>query len=343
MQFSINYSSIYTMLQLCNELKSGNVNEKEISQLINHEDYKFEFSRYKNRVSEEEFINYFLNLPNLNEDSITNNDLKIHHKYYMYLLDNLDLFIDKEKELNKWFKKNIFEEQINYALKGLPDDLKLPELKFIFTIGIGQSFGYVHGNGMHFDFLQLIKEKSLGDFCSTIAHEVHHVGMNLIHESIDFNTLTLEGMFYLYFSGEGLAVKYCNNAEGILSKPISDGPKNIGLDSFTWEYLNNDFDNTMNQFKETIRKIRNNEIKSTEELVSHLEEYWMNPLTKEQKQGDVPKLKHFRLYTFGNDIWGVIHDCFGKGVVYETLKNPENFPVVYNRALQEIGRIDLQI
>lgn len=343
MEFSINYGSINTMLQLCNKLKNDTVKEGEIRQLLNHEDYKFEFSRYKNRVSEEEFIDYFLNLPNLNQDSITNNDLKIHHKYYMYLLDNLDLFIEKEKELSKWFKKDIFEEQINYALKGLPDDLKLPELKFIFTIGIGQSFGYAYDNGMHFDFLQLIKEKSIKDFCSTIAHEVHHVGLNLLDKSIDISALPVEALFYLCFSGEGLAVKYCNNAEGVLSRPINDGPKNIGLDSFTWEYLNNDFENTMDQFKETIRRIRNNEIKSTEELVKHIEEYWMNPLTKEQKTGDIPKLKHFRLYTLGNDIWGIIHDCFGKGVVYETLKNPQSFPAIYNKALQKVGRIDLQI
>lgn len=343
MQFSINFSSIRTMLKLCAELKNGNIKEREIKELLNHEDYMFELSRYKNRVSREEFIDYFLNLPKLNEESIDNNDLKIHHKYYMYLLDNLDLFLDKEKEIHKWFKRDVFEAQINYALKGLPDDLNLPELKFIFTIGIGQSFGYVHGNGMHFDFLQLIKEKTLEAFCSTIAHEVHHVGMNLIHESIDINALTLESLFYLYFSGEGLAVKYCNNAEGVLSKPINDGPKNIGLDSFTWEYLNSDFNDTMKQFKATIRRIRNNEIRTTEELVTHIEEYWMNPLTKEQKPGDIPKLKHFRLYSLGNDIWGVIHDCFGKGVVYETLKNPQNFPSVYNKALRNIGRIDLQI
>lgn len=43
-------------------------------------------------------------------------------------------------------------EQISVALRGLPDDFELPDLNFIFTIGIGQSFGYVYNNGMHFDF-----------------------------------------------------------------------------------------------------------------------------------------------------------------------------------------------
>lgn len=343
MQFSINYSSINTMLQLCSKLKSGTLKEEEIRQLLKHEDYKFEFSRYNNRISEEEFVEYFLNVPNLDQDSITNDDLKIHHKYYMDLFDNLDFYIEKEKELQKLLGKDIFQEQINYAMQGLPDDFELPELKFYFTIGIGQSFGYVYKNGMHFDYLQLIKEKSLEDFCSTIAHEVHHVGMHLIHDSICINDLPLEALFYLCFSSEGLAVKYCNNAEGTLSKAINAGVKNIGLDSFTWKYLNDDFDNTMKQFKATIKRIRNNEIKSMDELVKHIEEYWMCPLTNEQEIGEVPKLKHFRLYSFGNDIWGVIHDCFGKSVVYETLKNPQSFPEVFNDALRKLGRIDLLI
>ncbi len=342
MEFSISYSSILEMLQLCHKLKTGDLKEEEIRQLLNHEDYQFELSRYKNKISEAEFISYFLDLPNLDEDHISNGRLKWHHKYYQYLLANLELYDAKEKELPKIFKKSIFQEQINYALKGLPDDIQLPEMRFISTIGLGPSFGYVYGNGMHFDFIQLIKEKSSKDLYSTIAHEVHHVGWNVIFKEMDINTLSLESMFYLYLSGEGLAVKYCNNAEGILSKAIYDGPKNIGLDSFTWKYLNNDFDNTMIQFKETIRRIRQQEIKSLEDLEKHIDEYWRNSLTKDQKLGDIPKLVHYRLYTFGNDLWGIIHDCFGKDVVFETLKNPQNFPEICNKALQSIGRSDLQ-
>jgi hypothetical protein len=57
-------------------------------------------------------------------------------------------------------------------------------------------------------------------------------------------------MVYLYFSGEGLAVKYCNNAERVLSKSIYSGCKNIGLYSFSWKYLNDDFcNNKVNMFK----------------------------------------------------------------------------------------------
>jgi len=343
MQFSINYSTILPMLQLCRKLKYGDLQEDELRQILRHEDYQFEFSRYKNRVSEEEFTNYFLNLPHLTEDAITNRDLKVHHNFYLYLLDNLDFFISKAQELPLYLTQDIFQEQINNALHWLPDGLILPDMKYVFTLGIGASGGYVFGNGSHYDFIQLIKYQSLDVFCSTLAHETHHVGFGVITKSIDIDSLPLEALFYWSFAGEGLAVKYCNNAEGVISKSIHEGAKNIGLDSFTWEYLNNDFDDTMIHFRESIRRIRNNEIKSIEELDKHLKEYWMNSWTKEQQSGDIPKLLHFRLYSFGNDIWGVIHDCFGKDVVYDTLRNPWKFPSVFDEALQKICRTDLQI
>ncbi len=337
MGLSIRFSSISSMLKLIKSLKKGELKKTDIENLIEHDDYKFEFERYKGRVSRDEYVDYIFQLNNINENDISNDDLKIHHQYYKDLINNLDSYIEKFNELETMLTPKLFEEQVSVALKGLPDDMVLPDINFIFTVGIGQSFGYAYKNGTHFDFLQLARDKSINDFCSTIAHEVHHVGINTIHEQIDLRNISIEALFYLYFSGEGLAVKYCNNAEGVLSKSIYSGAKNRGLDDFTWKYLNNDFYNTMSHFRKTIADIRNKNIKSVDELDEHVREYWMNPYTKEQDKNEIPKLKHFRLYSFGNDIWGVIHDCFGKNAVFETLRNPESFPEIFNKCLDKIG------
>lgn len=338
MGFTIRFSSIDNMLEICNKIKHGEVEKKDIEDIIKHEDYKFEFDRYKGRITEDEYVDYLLHLCNLDEEDIINNDLRNHHLYYKYLMNNLDLYTEKLNELKEILTPSLFEKQVSVALKGLPNDFVLPDINFVFTIGIGQSFGYAHQNGTHFDFLQLVKNHSIDEFCSTIAHEVHHVGLNTIHEQINLEAISLESLFYLYFSGEGLAVKYCNNAEGVLSKSIYNGTKNIGLDAFTWNYLNSDFYNTMEQFRKTISDIRNKIIKSAEELHKQMSEYWMNPYTEEQDENEIPKLKHFRLYSFGNEIWGLIHDCFGKSAVYETLRNPEKFPVIFNECLDKIGQ-----
>lgn len=325
------------MLELCKKISLGKIEKKNIENILNHEDYKFEFSRYKGRVSESEYADYLLQLGNLTEDDITNLDLKAHHIYYKDLLNNLNFYIEKLNELERLLTPSLFKEHISIALKGLPDDYILHDINFIFTIGIGRSFGYAHQNCTHFDFLQLVKDKSISDFCSTIAHEVHHVAIYAMQDQIDINTMSLEALFYSYFCPEGLAVKYCNNAEGILSKSIYSGDKNKGLDTFTWKYLNDDFYNTMSHFRTDISNIRNNTIKSVEDLEKLMRDYWMNPYTEEQNKNEIPKLNHFRLYSFGNDIWGVIHDCFGKNAVFETLRNPEHFPTIFNKCLDKIG------
>ena len=342
MNFKIRYSTIFKMLDIFKSLKKGNDISSDIYELMEHEDYQVELARYKGRVSKNEFIDYIINIQKITEDEITNEDLRIHHEYYKDLLDNFEYYYKKAKELNR-FTPELFEQQIQVALKGLPDDMNLLELNFIFTFGIGQSFGWVYENNLHFDFLQLIKEKSLDDFFASISHEVHHVGMNILYKEIDLDNISLEELFYLYFSGEGLAVKYCNNAEGVLSKSIYDGPKNIGLDNYSWNYLNDDFNNCMNEFKNTIKSIKNNKIKTKEELEDIFTKYWMNPYTNEQDKKEIPKLKQYRVYSFGNDIWGIIHDCFGKDTVYETLKNPSRFTVVFNKALIQLNRQDLII
>lgn len=337
MNYSIRYSSIKRMLRLMSQIKEGLMPQQDIEALLSHEDYVFEFERYEGRVSRGEYADYLQNILHLKEADITNKDLKTHHKYYEDLLAHLDFYSEALETLENTLTPSLIEAQIAVALKGLPDDLVLPEMHFILTIGIGQSGGYVHGHGMHFDFLQLAKERSIDDFCATIAHEIHHVGMGVAHQDVDGEALSLEALYYAFFAGEGLAVKYCNNAEGILSQSIYSGEKNIGLDAYSWKYLNDDFDRTMAAFKQDIQDIRQKRIINMDQLHERLENYWMNPYVEGQSQEDIPRLKHFRLYSFGNDIWGIIHDAFGKAAVYETLLNPEMFPERFNQALEIKG------
>ncbi len=335
MEIRICSSTIVNMLGIIKKVKDGTANRSEIEDLLAHDDYQMEFARYKGRVSMEEFIEYLMHFPDLNEDDISNKDLKGHHSYYLDLVENYEYYVNKLLILN--IDKETIDQAIKKAQYGLPD-LSLGKINFVFTLGIGQSFGYVYQNNIHMDYLQLVKENTNVDLGSTIAHEVHHVGIGNLLNGEFLAELSLEEMFYLYFAGEGLAVKYCNNAEGVLSKSIYEGPKNIGLDPFTWKYLNNDFEATMVHFKKNIDDIRSHKISTRDELTNEVVNYWMNSYIEGQSKRDIPKLKHFRLYSFGNDIWGIIHDCFGREKVFETLINPSQFPLAFNAALEMLGK-----
>ncbi|MDD6771511.1 MAG: DUF5700 domain-containing putative Zn-dependent protease [Inconstantimicrobium porci] len=344
MNFKIRYSTVLPMINLCEKLKNGQATRDEFKQLLDHEDYQAEFERYKGRLNEDEFLNYIMNIFNLEEKDIANMDLKAHHKYFIYFLDNIDFYKNKFNEFINKITPEFVECQVNVALKGLPDNLDLPEPNYIFTIGIGRSNGYVHKNNLVFDIIQTFTFfNNLDDFCSMFAHETHHLAMyNCIYSDIDESTLTPEEYFYLSFSSEGLAVKFCNNAEGVLSKAIYDSAKNIGLDKFTWKYLNNDFPDTMKHFRSTVKNIQSGAY-NMDDVEKDLSDYWTNFYTKDQKKGEVPKLLHFRCYTFGNDIWGMIYDCFGKEALYDTIKHPNKFPKIYNKSLEKIGHPEYKI
>jgi len=337
LKIGVSYDTIGLMLEIFKGIKEGKADREEIEKILQHRDYCVEFERYNGRVSREEFVEFLINFKNLNPDEIKNKDLKVRYNDYNYLHDNIDNYIREYENLKK-YTLDIFEKQVNFALKGLPDDFEFDELNFIFTIGIGMSFGWAHKSFTHYDFIMLARDNKFEDFMSVLSHEVHHIAMNSIQDSIGVDNFTPEEYFYVCFTGEGLAVKYCNNAEGNLSKKIYDGEANIGLDKFSWNYLNNDFDETFKMFKKHIAMIRNGDIKDAQGVENLFFSYWMDSHTKDQDKSEVGKLKQLRLYSFGNELWGVIHDVFGKEKVFETIKNPKEFPSVFNAALKAIGK-----
>lgn len=335
MKITLRYDTVQPMMHHLRLLKQGKPDEKALDVLLDHPDYHVEFTRYGANVTKDVYREYMVRFPELSEDEIDNMHLKAHHRCYLDAFENVDHYEASLSMLN--IDQQTLDEQAAIAKAGLPDDLALAEVHVVFTLGIGASFGYVHQHHVHVDFLQLVKEKTPEELSASLAHEVHHVGFNKLLSKMDMQTLPLESLFYLYFSGEGLAVKYCNNAEGVLSKPIYDGPVNVGLDAWTWDYLRDDFDEAMRRVKTTVKAIRDG-CYTKEDLHHDLQTYWMNPRTDNQANSDIPALKQLRLYSVGNDIWGIIHDVFGKEKVYDTLQNLAHFAATFNAALEHIGK-----
>ncbi|MCB2291184.1 hypothetical protein LGK97_15750 [Clostridium sp. CS001] len=346
MKININYETAPRMFELCKKHKEGKLKRNELEALLDHKDYQVEFERYNNecgpngKFSKKEYADFFMNFFDLEESNIKQKMLRNRYSQLKHFFDNIDIY---EKKIDNI--KNITEDDIRKALEythmGLPDDIRFDELNLIFSIGLGASGGWFYKNYSHFDLVKFLEE--IDSIPTVIAHECHHIGFNKMFENLDITEISPEEFLYLFIAGEGLAIKYCNNGEGVLTKKIYDDTANIGLDEFTWDYLSKDFHNIYTNFKSQIGKIRSGEIKDINDLNKYISDYWMNPYTEEQDRNEVPKLKHTRNYSFGNEVWGLIHDVYGREKVFDTLKNLKQFPKIFNSALKEIGRTDLFI
>ena len=316
---------------------------KQLETLLDHPDYQIEFARYGDRVKKSELIDFILNFQLMERSMVKNEDLLVRYDYYKYLIEHLDDYYQKLDVIDQIFTPEILKEQGDLALQGLPEGTKFGEVTFLFTIGIGMSFGYPHQSQkgksyIHFDFIMLVKDFSLEQIRHCIGHEVHHIAMNKIHDSLDTENMPLEQFFFLIFSGEGLAVKYCNNAQGVLSKAMyPNTPVNIGLDEFSWKYLTDDFDQTFEMFKKHLSMIKNGEISSREQLMGVFQQYWMNAKTSEQTPDEPPRLKQSRFYSFGNELWGLLHDTYGLEKVYAIINNLNDFVPFLNKALTKLN------
>lgn len=346
MKISIRYKTIPKMIDICKKHKASKLDRVELESLLEHEDYKVEFDRYNNiggprgGFTKEEYIDFFMNFFKLNFKEIKNERLKLRYEDLKYFFDNLDFYESQLEKIYDLDEKYVLEA-LEYTFKGLPESVKFESLDFIFSVGLGNSGGWFYNSCSHFDIIQYLKNFDLENIKHIIAHEIHHVGFNMFVDKLGIEeNLPNEEILFLFLAFEGLAVKYCNNGEGILTKGIYENEtKNIGLDKVTWNYLNSNFNSIFDEFKSQLDKIKKNEI-DVNECIS---QYWFSLYTSEQNKLELPKLKHSRNYSLGNDLWGVIHDVYGKDKVFEVIQNLSKFPEVLNSALIEIGKGNLKI
>lgn len=263
MKINIRYKTIPKMIDICKKHKASKLDRVELESLLEHEDYKVEFDRYNNiggprgGFTKEEYIDFFMNFFKLNFKEIKNERLKLRYEDLKYFFDNLDFYESQLEKIYDLDEKYVLEA-LEYTFKGLPESVKFESLDFIFSVGLGNSGGWFYNSCSHFDIIQYLKNFDLENIKHIIAHEIHHVGFNMFVDKLGIEeNLPNEEILFLFLAFEGLAVKYCNNGEGILTKGIYENEtKNIGLDKVTWNYLNSNFNSIFDEFKSQLDKIK---------------------------------------------------------------------------------------
>ena len=329
MKINLRTSSIPPMLEFLQNLKMGQATKSQLIKIFSHPDYEFEFRRYFSHgkaSSKEQITDYFFNLntvqmsdiPILRLSRVT--ELQDKHSLWLKAYENPREYEALYNHLMSLITNDALCEIETLVKQGLPDDAAIGKIDVIVTLSIGISFGYVYDGAFHIDLLQITK---LGweNLQSVFAHEAHHVAL-MNYEADYVNTFSVEEWFIHFFAGEGLAVKFCNNAQGRISNPIyKNRPVNEGLDEFSMEYLNNKFDEALETFHSTLESIRHGKM-TQNKLQQHIAEYWFNFHIDGQQSDETPKLQQSLAYSFGNDFYGAIYDAFGKETLFDCVKHP---------------------
>ena len=340
MNINLRMSSIIPMLNFLRDLKNEQATLAQITDIFNHPDYDFEFKRH-GAASKDPIIDYFLNLntikpsdiPVLRASRIT--ELRDKHELWLAAYENPQRYEQLHNSLKLFITDEMLAGVTAMVKRGLPEDADIGTIDVISTMSISGSFGYVFDGAFHFDILRLTEDK-LNYLPLLFAHEAHHLAM-MNYESSFVDSFSLEEWYIHSFSGEGLAVKFCNNAEGTISKPIyNDRPPNLGLDKFTMNYLNQRFDEALKVFEDTLTAIRLGKM-SKDDIEKQLMEYWYNFHTEDQQPDEAPKLQQSFAYSFGNDFFGAIYDAFGREKLFECVRYPLKALDYFKRAIDEVN------
>ena len=327
-------SSIPIMLEYLSELNTGSVNETLLNKIFNHEDYQFEIRRY-GVPSVELLVSYFSNIKSIKLDDIPDlcNERKsaLRDKHYLWLdcLNDPQKYFDRYEKVKQLLcEKNIqnLQQKLSAAF---PKGVAINDEDIVSTLSFGPSFGYVYENALHIDLFGIENICTMEELPYTILHEMHHLQIQKIIGSYGSfaKNFSLLDNYIFRFTGEGLAIKFCNNAEGIISKRI-DNHLNANIGISAMPILNNHFEENFNLFNDTIKKIKQKTI-TADEINEQFRTYWWNPYLY---QNEIAFLNQTPIYSFGNEIFGCIFDAFGIEILFECFYNPTKTIEYFNKA-----------
>ena len=322
------------MLEYVSGLSSCQGNQETVRRLLAHEDCQFELRRY-GISSVEHLIDYFSRLNAIAPEDIPDlscdhrrNHLREKHRQWLDCISDPQKYHDRYERLNAFFT-DAFLEEMQQKLTGMfPEGTAMiPDPAVVSTLSFGRSFGYVHEGSIHLDLFGIDEYCALEELPRIVLHEMHHLQtLKMAEDTAGFyDRLDLLERYITGFAWEGLAVKFCNNAEGVVSRRMErELPPDLGVPAI--RILNRHFEEHFALFCETVRRIKDGTF-TEEEMERQWRDYWMNPYL----YGEEP-LEQLAVYSFGNELYGCIYDHFGLDAVYECFYHPAQVISCFNRA-----------
>lgn len=315
------YSTLEPMVEIMKNHKKGKDIKSTLEELLEHDDYKVQFDFFNNHpagiaFTKEEFVDMFLNVEEYKPKDNTSLALIHRQKDLKWAFENLDAIEETIKMVNSISDQD-FEailDRVNFALR-TPIDAS--EVQLVVAIGIGVTGAFNQGNINFFDLKKICADGLKQGFLNTLVHELHHLGYKEQFR-IDYENVRPVDAFIHFFSGEGLAVKFGNNFEGVLTKKYYDLEHTTVKDSYNY-YMKHS-DRIIKQFIDDLKTLETGNMDDADRIFH--ENYWQRDVVV----NGVLKpfyLKNPVAYYLGADIWGMIFDQLGKDKMFEYLECPD--------------------
>ena len=315
-------SSIPLMLAYVSSLASRPGDPETVRRIIAHEDYQFELRRYE-IPSAEHLVDYFSRLNTIPPEEIPDltegrhkSGLREKHEQWLDCVANPQKYADRYERLKALFTDDFLAEMQARLTAMFPGGTEMiSDPAIVSTLSFGRSFGYPHEGALHLDLFGIDQYASLEELPCIVLHEMHHLQMIKMAENLSGEESLLD-RYLRGFAWEGLAVKFCNNAQGVISRRIEpELPPNLGVPSIP--LLNGHFPEHFRLFCDTVGWLRDGRFTEAD-LERQRREVWFNPYL----YGEKP-LDQLAVYSFGNDLYGCVYDHFGLEAVYECFYHPE--------------------
>ena len=324
-------ASIPPMLEYVSSLGDAPGDLAAVRRILDHPDYRFEARRY-GLDSLDHVADYLSRLkvidpsdiPDLSRDH-RKNSLRDKHRLWLDCAANPEKYRDRLERVRSLFTEDFLAEMQGRLAAMFPAGTEMIEAPAVVsTLSFGQSFGYPHEGALHLDLFGIDEYCTLEELPRIVLHEMHHLQMMKMAEGISGEEGLLE-RYIRSFAWEGLAVKFCNNAEGVLSRRLEPGePANQGVASIP--LLNRRFEEHFRLFCDTVEGIRAGTF-TEEDMDRQRGEVWMNPYLL----GAEP-LDQLAVYSLGNELYGCVYDAFGLDAVFACFHHPGRLIDYFNRA-----------
>ena len=325
--------SIPIMLDYLSKSHTESTDTNALRAILHHRDYQFEARRY-GLPSVEPLVAYFSRLKSIGRTEIPDlcedrkNALREKHDRWLDCSSDPQKYYDRYERVKKLLCEETLSSLQQKLSSAFPKPVPLDDAGVVSTLSFGPSFGYVYENALHLDLFGIEEVCTIAELPYVILHELHHLMIQkLIGNYTAFTKhFSMLDEYIFRFTGEGLAIKFCNNAEGILSKKVDRLLQaNIGTPAIP--VLNRHFAEHFALFNETIERIYRGNI-AAEEINEQFRAFWWNPYLYSD---EVPFLAQTPIYSFGNELFGCIFDAFGLDVLFDCFYHPTKAISFFNR------------